>query len=58
MEAARDMTTRSHSSLGDYTPMNQRKPKIGEFIRVRITPDKRKYDNIHTHGWVTIKVEE
>ena len=58
MEAARDITTRSHSSLGEYIPMNQRKPKVGEFVRARITPDKRKYDNIHTHGWVTIRVEE
>ena len=58
MEAARDITTRSHSSLGDYIPMNQGKPKVGQFVRARINPDKRKYDNIHTHGWVTIKVEE
>jgi hypothetical protein len=58
MEAARDITTRSHSSLGDYIPMIQRKPKAGEFVRVRTTPDKKKYDNIHTHGCVTVKVEE
>ena len=58
MEAARDITTRSHSSLGDYVQMNQRKPNVGEFVRARIIPDKRKYDNVHTHGWVTIRVEE
>ena len=58
MEAASDIETRSHSPLGDYIPMTQRRPKVGEFVRVRITPDKTKYDNTHTHGWVTIRVEE
>ena len=58
MEAAEGMMTRSHSPVGDYIPMNnQRKPDVGELIRIRIQPDK-KHDNLHTNGWVIIRTVE
>ena len=54
MEAAEDIVTRSHSPIDDYIPMNnQRKPAVGDLIRIRIQPDK-KHVNMHTHGWITL----
>ena len=58
MEGTKDVVTRSHSPLDNYVPMNnQRKPTVGEIIRTRIHAD-RQHNNIQTHGWVTIRVEE
>ena len=54
MEAAEDIVSRSHSPIDDYRPMNnQRKPAVGDLIRIRIQPDK-KHENMHTHGWITL----
>ena len=54
MEAAEDIVTRSPSPIDDYRPMNhQRKPAVGDLIRIRIQPDK-KHENMHTHGWITL----
>ena len=50
MEGTRDTKTRSHSALGDYDPLNnQKRPEIGEYVRVNVVADKGKYDNVHTH---------
>ena len=50
--------TRSKINLGTYQPLNnRRRPKINEWIRIRIKPT-RYHDNIQSHGWITIEIED
>ena len=57
MEGVKSVQTRSASALGEYPPLNnQRQPLTGESVRVRLPAD-RIHQNIHSHGWIVVKVE-
>ena len=59
MEGAfRKIITRGRSKTSEPKPLNnQRPPEIAEYVRVRVKP-KAALNNIHTHGWITLQVEE